>query len=373
MKIVDVETTILRLSNVRPIGDGLQDVLLVEIQTDEGITGLGEAHTMPEAINAVINAPLSQYAVRGLKSILMGQDPLDIEALRARMRDQCASVLGRRGLVMHAISAIDIALWDLKGKSVGKSIAELLGGPRRDSIQVYASDLMPTKLPELLERAKHLAGLGYRAMKFGWGSLGEDLATDVQAIKAIREVLGAHIDIMIDIGRPMSLDSAIRLSEHLGDLGVYFLEEPLDPDDFDGYANLVEHSPIPIAAGEKETGLSGFVDLVSRANLPIIQPDVARVGGITEAIEIAEMAGARKSTVIPHCWSTDILVSATAQFLSSLAESPYLEVNVMDNPLRRSLALDPLVVTDGQLRVPTAPGLGIELDQDTVEAFRVKG
>lgn len=370
MKITAIKTTHLRLPDVRPIGDGLQNLLIIEVHTDEGLVGIGEAHTMPVAIEAIIKAPVSQWAVQGLELLLIGKDPRDIQGLWNLMWAQCASVLGGRGLVMHAISGIDLALWDLLGKIENKPVAELLG-KKHDQVRVYASDLMPDTYAGLLDQARSHLDRGFDAMKFGWGKLGKTPQDDVNFVGQLRSELGSDFDLMIDIGRPMPLNDAIWLTHELARHGVTFLEEPLDAADLDGYAHLSAESPIPIAAGERETGFYGFRDLVERARLQIIQPDLARCGGITVARKIQEVAEQAGTRIVPHCWASDILVAASVHFMGSTTPEPLSEFNVMQQPLRTDLLLEPMRPVGGRITIPDGPGLGIALNPDTIERFRV--
>ena len=369
MKITDVETIMLRLPKVHADGDGLQDVLVIRIHTDDGITGIGEAHTSPLVLKAIIEAPVSQLSVQGLKQLIVGRDPLRINALWNLMYAHTAT-FGRRGAVINAISGIDIALWDILGKATGRPIHQLLGGALRDTVPVYASDLAPDAPRAAVERAQMHASNGYRAVKFGWGRLGGDVKADARWVHEVRRALGPDVDIMIDMGFPVPFDQAVWLAGALAEDDVFFLEEPLAPDDLDGFARLVEVSPTPIATGEKETTRYGFRELIERGNLRIIQPDIARAGGITEMRRIAAMAAMRSVRVIPHCWATDILVSATLHFLATQEDAPYLEFNVTDNPLRSRLAVDPIRPRDGVVRIPEGPGLGIDLDEETLETYR---
>ena len=371
MLITDVEAIVLRLPEVREIGDGCQSVLIVRIHTDEGITGIGEVHTNPPAAKAVIEAPLLSVSSSGMKRLLVGENPLDINRLWDRL-DKRTQTYGRRGLGMHVLSGIDIALWDILGKAVGQPIHRLLGGARRSTFPVYASDLDPGTPEGMVELAKKHVARGYRAMKFGWGGLGDDVRQTIATIGKVRAAIGDGPDIMVDLGFAAPLEDAIRLGRGLADHGVYFLEEPLAPDDLEGFSRLTALSPTPIATGEKETTLRPYIDLMDRGGLRIIQPDVARVGGISEALRIAAAADARGVRMIPHCWSTDILVAATLHVIATLRDCPYLEYNVMDNPLRTDLLTEPLRPVDGVIEVPQKPGLGIELDEDTISQFRVE-
>jgi L-alanine-DL-glutamate epimerase-like enolase superfamily enzyme len=369
MKITDIETIVLRLPEVLPVGDGLQDVLIIRVHTDEGITGVGEAHTCPTVLKAIIDAPVSQLTVQGLKHLLIGKNPLRINELWNLMYEHTAT-FGRRGVVIHAISGIDIALWDILGKVSGLPIHQLMGGAVRDQVPVYASDLTPETQSEIIAYAKTRADEGYQALKFGWGGLGQNVKDDARVVRELRRALGPEVDLMIDMGSPIPFDDAVWLGRALAEEDVYFLEEPLSPDDLDGFADLVEASPTPIATGEKETTRFGFRDLMDRGKLRIIQPDIARVGGLTEMRRIAALAEVRNVRVIPHCWATDILVAATMHFLVTQKDAPYQEFNVMANPLRTALLQEPLRPIDGLLSAPLGPGLGIELNEETLETYR---
>ncbi len=370
MRITDIETIVLRLPEVQLIGDALQDLLIVRVHTDESVTGIGEVHTLPLAAKAIIEAPSAHISAQGLKDLLIGEDPRDISRLWDRMYHY-SQTYGRRGLAIHTISGIDIALWDILGKIAGQPVYRLLGGARRKMVDVYASDLARATPEAEIERAQELAARGYKAVKFGWGDLGGDTDSDIARFAKLRAALGPDVDIMVDMGLPVPLADAIRLGEALAEQRVFFLEEPLSPDDFEGWQRLVAASPTPIATGEKEATRFGFRDLMERGGLRIIQPDVARAGGLTECLRIAALAELRGVQVIPHCWSSDILVAATLHFIATLKDCPYLEYNVMEQPLRTDLAVDPIVPVAGRVSVPEAPGLGIALCDDTIERFRV--
>lgn len=370
MKITDIETVVLRMPEpVLPNGDNLQDILIIRVHTDEGITGIGEAHTAPTVLKAVIDAPISHLTTQGLKPLLVGKDPRHINALWETMVYHTASY-GRRGVVMQAISGIDIALWDLLGKALGQPIHQLLGGKMRDDVPAYASDLSPATPKGMIEQAERHAAAGFTGIKFGWGGLGGNVRADARSVGELRKALGPDVALMLDMGTPVPFDEAAWLSRALAEHDVHFLEEPLSPDDLDGFARLVAISPTPIATGEKETGRYGFRDLMERGALRIIQPDIARCGGITEIRRIAALADVRNVRVIPHCWSTDILVAATLHFLAAQRDARWQEFNVMDNPLKTDLAREPLKVIDGRVAVPDGPGLGITLNEEIVERYR---
>jgi L-alanine-DL-glutamate epimerase-like enolase superfamily enzyme len=271
---------------------------------------------------------------------------------------------------MHALSGIDLALWDILGKSVGQPVHRLLGGARKREHYAYASDLSQPTLEETIELALRHKQDGYRAMKFGWGALGKDAKSDIAVAARLRQALGPDFDIMIDMGFSVPLDHAIRLGRAYAEHDIYFLEEPLSPDDVTGFAKLVAASPTPIATGEKASHEFDYLDLMDRGQLRIIQPDIARMGGITATMRVVAHAEARNVRVIPHCWSTDILVAATLHCISTMHDCPYLEYNVTDNPLRTDLLVHPIRPRNGVVSVPDAPGLGIELREDTLARYR---
>ena len=370
MRITRIATVELRLPVVLPIGDGTQDVLIVLVHTDEGLTGIGEVHTSPSVGAAIIHAPISHVRSRGLASVLVGQDPLDIEGCWQRMHE-ASEVYGRRGVALHAMSGVDLALWDLRGKAEGRPLCDLLGGRHHAQLDTYASVLMPDTVEDTRALAQRCVDEGFRAVKYGWGGLAGSLERTAELVGTAREV-GGDRDLMIDVGAGLRLDDAVALADVLTPFDIRFLEEPLHPDDLDGFAALVDATDIPIATGEKETSLAGFAQLMRHGRPDIVQPDLARVGGITETLRVWDLAAAEGTELIPHCWSTDVLVSATAHFLASREAAIPLEFCLEDNPLRRDLAVEPLRSIDGRVRVPEGPGLGITLRRDTIEQHAVR-
>jgi L-rhamnonate dehydratase len=370
MKITDIRTRLLRLPEPSLSGDNLQDLLIVEVLTDQGITGIGEVHTNPLAARAIIDYSGYHTSSRGLREILVGENPLEIARLWDKMYSLTQSY-GRRGLLINTIGGIDIALWDLLGKHLRAPVYRLLGFGRRTSIPAYASALAPPDIEETINQSKKFADAGFHGLKLGWGSLGHNLGEDAERVRRVRAALGSEVEIMLDLGMPLRREDALWLGRALADDRVYFLEEPLAPDDFDGWRMLVTHSPTPIATGEKETTRHGFADLIDRGGLRIIQPDIARAGGITESLRIAAYAESRGIRVIPHCWSSDILLAATMHVITTLADCPFIEFNVMDQPLRTKLARNPIRPQAGIVFVPQEPGLGIELDEATISKYEV--
>jgi len=284
---------------------------------------------------------------------------------------EASEVYGRRGVALHAMSGIDLALGDLRGTVEGRALCDLLGGRRHSELDTYASILMPDTVEETRMLANRCVDEGFGAIKYGWGGLGGSLARTAELVGTAREA-GGDRDLMIDVGAGLNLPEAVALAEALTPFDIRFLEEPLHPDDLDGFAVLADATDIPIATGEKETSLAGFAQLLRHGRPDIVQPDLARTGGITETLRIWDLATAEGTELIPHCWSTDVLVSATAHFLASREPAIPLEFCLEDNPLRRDLAVEPLRNVDGRVQVPEGPGLGITLRRDTIEQFAVR-
>ena len=368
MKITEVETIWIGLPEIKLIADSTQQSLIVRIRTDEGIEGIGEAHTAPYVVKAIIETDSTGIVSQGIRSLLIGENPLDIERLWHKMY-YFTSRHGRRGAVIHAISAVDMALWDILGKTTGLPISTLLGGRFREEVPAYASVLMPDTPEEAGELSHKILSRGFRAAKFGWETLGSDIAADICRVEAIRDAVGKEFALMIDIGYGLEVNQAIKLARALEGYDIHFLEEPLSPDDLEGFVRLGEATNIPIATGEKETTRFGFLDLIERGKVKIIQPDIARAGGFTECKKIAFLADLKGIQLIPHCWSNDILVASTLHFLAARPNETYLEFCLLENynPIRQELVHEPIRAVDGKVRVPKGPGLGIELNESVVQ------
>ncbi|MSV29862.1 MAG: mandelate racemase/muconate lactonizing enzyme family protein [Bryobacterales bacterium] len=369
MKIVSVEALHLRLPNIEEIADGTQDVLIIRIHTDAGITGIGEVSSQSYVCKAIFEAPRSAERRHGLANLLVGRDPLEVEDLWRYMYHQ-TNRYGRRGAAIHAISGADIALWDLRGKALGKPVHELLGGAHRTSVRAYASYLFGDTPAATGALAREAVDLGLTAVKFGWGPFGKTLSTDMAHVEAARRAVGEGRDVMVDAGCSLTVASALERARLMAPLGIGWLEEPLSQDDLKGYAELCRQSPVPIAAGEGETTRWGFEDLIERG-LHVIQPDVAICGGLTVAREASAMASAAGRRAVPHCFSTGVNLAASLHWMASCADGDLVEYCLRPSPLMRELVrnLPPLV--DGRVAVPQAPGLGIELDEDVIAEFRV--
>jgi L-alanine-DL-glutamate epimerase-like enolase superfamily enzyme len=381
VKITDVEVNHLRIPQIDEVANGTQDCAVVLVHTDEGITGIGEAESSPHVVKAIVEAPRSHSVMVGLREVLIGENPLDIERLWRKMY-QATIYMGRRGAVIHAISGVDIALWDIKGKVYGRPVCELLGGSVDAKVRAYASALFGRDGRETEEKAARFQEAGFTAFKFGWMDFGRHPKTDRAHVEGIRRAVGDDAPIMIDVG--WAYDSggpewdhttALRRAHMLAEYDVFWLEEPLHPDDWDGYRELCDRSPVRIAAGEELQTLGDFRDLIERAHIDVLQPDVARAGGITETMRIAAYAHAHRKPVVPHHYSTGILGTASVHVNAAIPNGLFQETPAAgEGSILNTDLVHPKVALDaeGCIVIPHGPGLGIELDPGIVERFRVE-
>ncbi len=371
MRITDVEPIVLRLAEVDATrADGTQDAFLVRIHTDEGIVGVGEADTAPMLARTIIEMPSSHSLARGLREVLVGEDPLQIDRLWQRLF-HASDHYGRRGAALHVISAIDIALWDIAGKVAGRPVCELLGGRRLEKIPVYASEVMPETPDDVRRIAGRAVEAGYSALKLGWGPLGRDLAFDEELVRVARETLGPDRTLMLDGGRAYTVKSTLELLRRVEEHRLYWFEEALQPDDLDGYRRLADRAGVRIAAGEADETLAPFRELVEQGHVDVLQPDLARCGGFTVARQIALLERSSAVEIVPHCFSTGILIAASLHFVATLDRPTWSEYSVADSPLVNGILQEPFELESGCLAVPGGPGLGVELDPDAIARFRV--
>jgi len=389
VKITDIECHILVDPDLREDAtSSSQDNIVVLVHTDSGITGIGETDVGPWIAKAVIESPGSHTMALGIKDLLIGQDPFDTAALWEKMY-VCTCMSTRRGAGICAIGAIDMALWDIKGKALGLPCYKLLGGAHSDHIVPYAS-LQPdaetvegyqTSLIDWLLRAK---SYGFAAAKLEC-TLGGPYrhqvldGTDEQMteiITACREAVGRDFTLMVDVQYLWrDAKSALRTIRHWEDLDLFFLETPLRTDNVEGYATLVREAPMRIAAGEWLTTRFEFVELLDVGQIDVAQPDVGRVGGLTEAMRVCHMAEDRGRLIVPHCWNSGIGIAASAHLAAAIPHCPFIEylpAELTDSPLRVELADDGLQMKDGVLALPDKPGLGVELNRDALEKYRAQ-
>lgn len=369
MKIVKVDAIHLRLPVVRELADGTQDCLLVRVHTDAGLTGLGEVVSCSYVARAIIEAPRSAPFRHGLAAIVEGMDATDITSVWQAMTEG-TSWYGPGGAARQAMSGIDTALWDLRGKAAGKPVRRLLNERAVDQVPCYESVLWPDRPEEVYASAQTFLTQGYRAVKYGWHPMGPDPVLDEALVAAAREAFGPEIDLMVDAGRAWDVDTALARIDRFEKYRVTWLEEPVQPYDISGYRDVSQRSSIPIAGGEMMTLVEEFEDLIINGRLHVIQPDLGRVGGITCALKIANLARKTGARVVPHAFGTGVLLAASAQWAASLKQ-PLTEYTRSPSPLARDLVRHTMVFKEGALHLSDAPGLGISLDEKTVAKYRV--
>ena len=369
MKITRVIAQVLRLEEVEAKAAGTQDTLIIRIQTDTGLEGIGEVDSSPDVAKAVIDAAYSHSIACGLRELLIGEDPLDTERLWDKMY-KATFYYGRRGVVITAMSGVDLALWDLKGKHFGVPIHQLLGGKRHDRIRGYASILFGKDGAETADIGRRWIGEGYTAVKFGWSVMGQSEALDIDLVRGAREGCG-DADVLVDAGCVWDRATALRRAHQFNEFNIGWLEEPLSQDDLEGYIWLRDKSPVPITAGEGECGRQAFNDWIDRRALDIYQVDLARCG-FTDGAHIRRRVEDSGSRVVNHCYKTPISVAACVHWLSTSPSAFLFEDCVEDSPLRHDLAEERWQSgEDGYIEVSDRPGLGVTLREDTVGKFLV--
>jgi L-alanine-DL-glutamate epimerase-like enolase superfamily enzyme len=362
-----------------------QDDIVVEIHTDDGLTGIGESDFNPWIARACIEAPGTHTMGLGLTQMLVGQDPMNVEQLWERMYVGSA-MNGRRGAVIHAIGALDMALHDLRGKALGKPCHELLGGAVRDFIVPYAS-LQPEVTSfevyrqSIVEWALKAKGLGFRAAKVEVTPFGPYRHKRLDAthqqmtevIGSVRQAVGPKFTLMVDVQYAFSdADTCMEVTRPWADFDLFFLETPLPSDDLEGYARLAREQPIPIAAGEWLATRFEFLELMDRGKISVVQPDVGRVGGFTEARRVCELAAQRNLTIVPHLWKSGISIAAAAHLAATTSRCAFIEFlpdQLCESSLRRELVANELRMVDGVIPIPSRPGLGVELNRQALERF----
>lgn len=371
MKITEVRCLHLRLPTVNGRADGSQDALVVKVATDAGIVGIGQVDASPVAAMGSIDAPRSHQIAQGLRECVLGEDPLERERLWHRMYE--ASIyFGRRGAAITAMSGIDIALWDIAGKAFSQPVFKLAGGGFHRKFRAYSSYLWGDTPEQTAETARALVERGFTACKFGWNHWGEDPVRDLEQVAAVRDAVGQRTDVLVDAGFGYrDAKSAIQVARRLEDYRIYWLEEPLRPDDYQGYAKLASATSIRIAAGEEETSRLSYLDLMDRGQVDVVQVDVCRAGGLTEALKIGWLAYDRGRQVVNHSYSTDINVAASLHFLACMPDADLFEFCVESGDLRQRLVRNPIAMVDGYVVVPEDPGLGIELNEEIVERYAI--
>jgi L-rhamnonate dehydratase len=373
MKITDVKTIYLRSPEVRDRADSGQDALIVVVETDEGIRGLGEVDSAPLAVKGVIEGPYSHAVTAGLRHLVIGEDPFETEKIWHKMYSRNI-YSGRRGIAIHAMGGIDMALWDIKGKALGLPVWKLLGGGFHSKIRAYASTLFGDTPQETRERGKRFVDRGFTAVKFGWGPLGQNEKLDLALIHSAREGVGEDADLMIDAGLCYDTKTAMQRAGQFEQYRPYWFEEPLRPDNYEGYRRLAESTSMRIAAGEEESDRLSYLDLMDKGKIDIVQVDLTRCGGFTEAMKIASLAADRGLPVVNHGFTTYINIASALHFLASIPNSFILEYVVEEGTvLRDEISSQDIGLVDGWVNIPDSPGLGVTLNEEGIARYRQVG
>lgn len=375
MEITRVD--VIPISHRLPQGAGLGDArgfghdrstALVRAETDTGHLGWGEAFVPGDVAPAIFEALFAEDVV--------GMDPFDVESLAERSYTDPYH-LGRSVCVQSVVSAIDIACWDIIGKEVGRPIHQLLGGRTTETLVPYASTMYFTEsnrpIAEPIERA---ISEGFDAVKI---KIGSDLESDQTRVQTARELLGDDRKLMVDMNGNYRPDQALASIRAIMKYDVEWVEEPVPPENLSGYRDLRSRVEVPLAAGEAHYGRFDFKQLVDDRLVDIVQPNLARCGGFSEARTIAKLASTENVGVYPHVWNSGVGLAAAVQFAASLPDYPHtrnipeptmVEFDRSENPLRDYILEDSFDPTGGELLVPQEPGLGIDIDDDALERYR---
>lgn len=342
---------------------------LIRVESMTGAVGWGEAFGPPQTIATLISEVFTD--------VIVGMDPFEVESLCERNYTGLYH-FGSSGLIQSAVSGIDVALWDLLGKELGQSVSQLLGGRNRSKVTPYASTMYITQWDEdpavPIEEA---AEEGFTAVKI---KIGRSLEDDVQRVSTAREILGEDATLMVDFNGNYRPEQAIEVARELEEFDIYWLEEPVPPENHSGYREIKEAIDIPVAAGEAAYARYDFEELIQNRTVDIIQPDVCKCGGFSEARLIGKMATLENVKVSPHVWTGAIGIAASLQYAATLPSYPhstnvpepfYFEFDRADNGLRDHLLVESFDPTGGNLEIPNGPGLGVEIDHDTIEKYRI--
>lgn len=374
MKITAVEAIHLRAEDpLIELFDGSYDDCVIVVHTDQGIAGVGETESMAPAVQAIVRGPSAHNHARSLSAVLVGQDPSDPVALWHEMYES-TDYVGRRGLAMHAIGGVDLALWDLKGKIERKPIHELLGGKRRDRVPAYGTIYPMGRTPDEV-RAQVAEGQSKKLRNFKFAADPwwlEDLQLTGQLLAAARKQAGDDARLIVDAALSYrTAKEGLKLFPIYRDIGLWFLEAPLPLDDVEGHLAMSQHG-IPTGVGDLGlTHVREFAEMMDRGGASICQPDISQVGGFTGIQQIASAAYQRSKRVITHGYKTNIEIAANLHFLAAQPNEEPLEFSLSHSPLRWQTTREHFEVEDdGCVAVPQSPGLGVTLNPETVERYR---
>lgn len=336
---------------------------IVRVRTDEGVDGIGEAFGLPTSeITASI---ISNY----LRRIVIGRNPLDSTVIWDLLYSAQRGGGHSRGFMLDAISGIDIALWDLKGKIYGQPIYQLLGGAVRERIPVYASPVPFVADPEESGReARALVDRGFSRIKL---KIGRGMETDLAHVAAVREAVGPAVSLMLDMNCGYDARSAIVLARELLPYNIFWIEEPVPPEDLDGLYKVHQRSEIPVVTGECESTAFGMRDILVRGAADALQPNIAKAGGFTECQRIGDLARVFNVKIAPHGVGSGLAIVAALHWCAALPNLLVYEYNQFLNPLREAVIKEQLELQDSSLAVPTGPGLGVTFDENAIEEYVV--
>jgi L-alanine-DL-glutamate epimerase-like enolase superfamily enzyme len=389
--ITDVTTIKLKYDMPVPMADAVhympdRPTLLVQVHTDAGIVGLGESAAYGGFLESTEMMILGE-----LRRTILGQDPFKVERLWSMMASR-AHQRGRRGMLMMAISGIDIALWDIIGQATNTPLYRLLGA-YRDTLDAYASAGFYARDKDanaLAEEVGTYASRGFQVVKIKVGRNPEvmtnllhdmpepayatvTLEEDIERVRLARRAIGPKVGLAIDANNAWTPSIALRFMREVESFDVRWLEEPVATDDIEGSALVAHHLDTPVSGYETETGLPGFRELITRRAVDIVQPDAIWTGGITECRKVAALAQAYGLPVIPHVFSSAVSSIANMHLIASLPNAGLLEFDQNINPLRTDLFAEPIAPTsEGKVRLPDRPGLGVTLNQATIDRYRIE-
>lgn len=346
-------------------------ICIVKVTTTSGHVGWGEGYGPAAVIKA---------GVEHLAQFIIGMNPLETETIWSLMYRRTLDY-ARRGVLVSAISAIDVALWDLKGKILNQPVYMLLGGKMRDKIVPYATGLYFTKCNNLAEKlcdeAKLYVDMGFKAIKM---KVGLGINQDIEIVERVRNTIGDKIELMVDSNHAYNLREAVQLTNAIEKYNIGWFEEPISPEFYEQYSELRSKTNIPIAGGECEYLKYGFKTLLESKSVDIIQPDICGTGGLSEAKKIATLASVFGVEVVPHSWGTGIALSAAAHFITNLDHVPgrlnskscMMEYDRSENGLREELTVNSIKFEDGVITLGDTPGLGFEVNEDALYKYALK-
>ncbi|ANQ52364.2 mandelate racemase/muconate lactonizing enzyme family protein [Flammeovirga sp. MY04] len=375
MKIIDIQPYVLSQDLETPFffsqwHYASRKICLVKITLEDGTYGWGEGYGPADMI---------KQGIEFFKPFVLGENVLENEKIWQVMYLRSLD-FGRSGIFNAAISAIDLAIWDCKGKVLNQPVSVLLGGVKNPVIHPYATGFYFTDSPtlddDLRKEAEFYKRSGFKAAKM---KVGLGLEKDLHYVNLLKEALGDDVKLMIDSNHAYNYREALELAKKIEHLNIGWFEEPVHPEDYNGYKKLKENTTIPIAGGECEYHKHGFKRLFDNDCVDIAQPDIAATGGLTEAKRIAALASAYHKDIVPHSWGTWIAISAAVHFVGNLdknpgrmyMDAPMIELDRTENPLRDDVTIPSIEVINGEIKVPNTPGLGVDVNEEFLEKYAI--